>query len=208
MEALIGSLLVMVWLILMLLWVLTFIGRARRAIARGILAPYHIPLRRFRWGLGLSAVTVFVAIGIVASESPEKQPSASASATAAATPIALMTPAPAVPESAPPEPIPSQGPAYDLAVIQAGHAVDPTDPRVAHFQEVLNMLSRNYGETPQQIADKTVKAQQMLAAKGLDDSIDDIIHAMITAFTAKARVSYADALAGYILLRETGSDKG
>jgi hypothetical protein len=198
-EALVGSLLVLVWLILMVVWLVSFVGPARRAIARGILAPYHIPLRRFRWVLGLSAVAVFVAIGIVASESPEKQ-----------SPSASVTPAPAVPESAPPEPTASQGegPAYDLAVIQAGHRVDATDPSVAHFQEVLDVLSRSYGETPQQIADKTVKAQQMLAAKGLDDSLDDIIHSMITISTAKARVSYADALATYILLRETGSEKG
>jgi hypothetical protein len=115
-----------------------------------------------------------------------------------------------VSESAPPEPTPSldQDPAYDLAVIQAGHRVDPADPSVAHFQEVLNQLSRSYGETPQQIADKTVKAQQMLAAKGLDDSFDDIIHAMITISTAKARISYADALASYIVLREGGEGKG
>lgn len=227
MEALIGLLLVFAWLLFTLVWVMTFIGPARRAIARGILAPYHIPLRRFRWVLGLSAVAAFVATGIVASESPEKQSSPSASATTVASPVALVTPAPApaASESAPAEPTPAseaaettappqpllsggQGPAYDLAVIKAGHTVDPTDPSVAHFQEVLNVLSRSYGETPQQIADETVKAQQMLAAKGLDDSLDDIMTGMMQISTAKAHVTYEDALAGYIVLREGGAGKG
>jgi hypothetical protein len=106
-EALIGLLLVFTWLIFTIVWVMTFIGPARRAIARGILAPYRIPLRRFRWGLGLSAVAAFVAVGIVASESPEEQSLPSTSATTAASPVAPMTPASAVSESASPEPTPA-----------------------------------------------------------------------------------------------------
>jgi hypothetical protein len=62
--------------------------------------------------------------------------------------------------------------------------------------------------TPQQIADETVKAQQILAAKGLDDSLDDITTAMKEISTVKAHVAYKEALASYIVLREGGAAKG
>jgi hypothetical protein len=87
------------WLIVTLVWVLTFVGPSRRAIARGVLAPYHIPLRRARWVLGLSATAFFVAGVIVAP--PEKQSAPSASATTAASPVALETQAPALETPAP-----------------------------------------------------------------------------------------------------------
>jgi hypothetical protein len=79
---------------------------------------------------------------------------------------------------------------------------------VTHFQALLNLLSRNYAENPQQIADQTAKAQDMLAAKGLDDTIDDIMKGMMEAYTGTTHVPYTQALAGYIVLRLNGSEKG
>jgi hypothetical protein len=87
-EALAGFL-AFVWLILTLSWVLTFIGPARRAIARSILVPYHISLRRARWAVGLSAMMALVAFVIITP--PEKQSSPSGSATTA--PNTLSEPA-------------------------------------------------------------------------------------------------------------------
>jgi hypothetical protein len=65
MEALVG-LLSLVWLLLLIGLILTFVRPARLAIARGILAPYHLPLRRVRWTLGLAAMALFITIGIIA----------------------------------------------------------------------------------------------------------------------------------------------
>jgi len=79
---------------------------------------------------------------------------------------------------------------------------------VTHFQTILNLLSRSYGETPQQIAYQTAKAQEMLAAKGLDDSVDDIMTGMMQAYTGKTHVPYTQALAAYMILRENGGGKG
>jgi hypothetical protein len=89
-----AGLLAFAWLIITLSLVLTFIGPARRAIARGILAPCHIPLRRARWVLGVSAGALFIAVGITAP--PEKQSAPSGSAT-------VTAPEPVVSPSAPAE---------------------------------------------------------------------------------------------------------
>jgi hypothetical protein len=96
MEALAG-LFAFASLIVTLSWALTFFGPTRRAIARGILAPYHIPLRRARWVLGLSAVAAFITFGVIAPPENQSSPSGSAStASTEASPTTLETPAPKV----------------------------------------------------------------------------------------------------------------
>jgi hypothetical protein len=51
--------------IVTLVWILTFVRRSRRAMARAVLAPLKIPLCRARWIIGLSAIALFVVTGIV-----------------------------------------------------------------------------------------------------------------------------------------------
>lgn len=64
MEALSG-LTAFAWLIITLLWLLTFVPPARRLMARTVLAPLRIPLRRARWALAISATSLFVFTAVV-----------------------------------------------------------------------------------------------------------------------------------------------
>ena len=80
MEAL-SDLLLLIWMIVTLSLLLSFIGPIRRSVLRR----HQIRLSRARWALGLSAITLFVAIGITAPP-PQKQvttPSASLTSAAA-----------------------------------------------------------------------------------------------------------------------------
>jgi Domain of unknown function (DUF4352) len=82
MDALAG-LLSLHWFILTICWIATFIGPTRRMIARRILAPRHLPLRRARWVVGIGALVCFVAFAIMAppdDNQVQSVPSASASA--------------------------------------------------------------------------------------------------------------------------------
>lgn len=69
MEAL-ASLFFSGWFVLTLCWILTFFRPTRIAMARGLLAPNHIPLRHARWGLALTATFLFVMAIVVAPASP------------------------------------------------------------------------------------------------------------------------------------------
>ena len=91
MEALAG-LLSFVWLLLILGLIITFVPSVRLVIARRILAPYHLPLRRVRWTLGLVAVALFITIGIIAPA--EKHSASSGWANPGASRAARETPAP------------------------------------------------------------------------------------------------------------------
>jgi len=56
---------VWIWLILTLTWASTFWTPPRRVIARAILAPSHISLRRARWSLAVAATATFVVIAAI-----------------------------------------------------------------------------------------------------------------------------------------------
>jgi hypothetical protein len=95
------------WFASTLILALTFVRTSRLAIARGILAPYHIPLRHARWTLGASSAIFFIAGLIIAL--PEKQSTPPVSSTIVASPavaetpsLAMATPVPAaeIPKSA------------------------------------------------------------------------------------------------------------
>ncbi len=76
-----AGVLTLAWLALTLLWLFTFIGPTRRTLARALLAPWRIPLRRARWGLTLSALTLFVLTGVVAPPTDLEKSAPSATAT-------------------------------------------------------------------------------------------------------------------------------
>lgn len=59
-------------LVLTLFWILTFVPATRRVMARAVLAPYRLSLRRARWILALSATTAFVTSVIVAPTKPDE----------------------------------------------------------------------------------------------------------------------------------------
>src|ERR1700719_2344552 len=61
-----AELFALAWSILTVVWCLTFVRPTRRVMARAVLAPCHIPLRRARWSLAVLAITSFVTMGAFA----------------------------------------------------------------------------------------------------------------------------------------------
>src|SRR5216684_3267481 len=63
----------MLLFILTILWILTFIAPIRRTMARAVLAPYNLSLRRARWMIALSGTAAFVVGVTVVMLEPEDQ---------------------------------------------------------------------------------------------------------------------------------------
>jgi hypothetical protein len=94
---------------------------------------------------------------------------------------------------------------YELSTIDAGGYVPRDDITVARFKSLLHQLSQTYSVTPQQIADQTVKAKEMLKDHGVQESLLNIMTGMNQIFTtANHNQDYAGALAMYIELRDKG----
>jgi hypothetical protein len=87
---------VWIWLILTVAWASTFWGPSRRTIARVILAPRHIPLRRARWSLAIAASAIFLVIGVISPKDKDEHaaasPAGAPSAVAAEPSVAEMSP--------------------------------------------------------------------------------------------------------------------
>jgi hypothetical protein len=94
---------------------------------------------------------------------------------------------------------------YQLAVVDAGGYVPDNDISVARFRSLLEQLSQAYGGSDQQIADQTVKAQELLKNRGVKESLLNIMTGMNKLFPiAKHNQHYAEVLALYIGLRDKG----
>jgi len=161
----------------------------------------RVALKRLRLGLGAAFV---VLVWVIAATSPpeagppQKQLAASPSDRAGSE--ATATSGHGSAKASKPESI-----EYELATIDAGGYVSHDDITVARFKSLLDQLSQTYSVTPQQIADQTVKAKQMLKDRGVQESLMNIMTGMNQIFaTANHDQNYATALAMYIELRDKG----
>jgi len=94
---------------------------------------------------------------------------------------------------------------YKLAVINAGGYVSENHVTVARFRSLLNQLSNTYVENRQQIADSSVKAQEMLKDKGIEESLLNIMEGMNQLFLRKIEnQKYSEYVVAYIVLRNKG----
>jgi hypothetical protein len=94
---------------------------------------------------------------------------------------------------------------YQLATINAGGYVSRNHITVARFRSLLSQLSSTYIEKEQQIADMSVKAQQLLRKDGVAESLLNIMEGMNQIFTRKIEnQKYAEYIAAYITLRSKG----
>lgn len=95
--------------------------------------------------------------------------------------------------------------AYKLAVIDKGWVSD-NDIIITRFKSLLKQLSNTYVETQQQIADMTVKAQQVLREEsGIKESLMNIMEGMNKIFPEKiANQKYAEYVSAYMVLRTKG----
>jgi hypothetical protein len=94
---------------------------------------------------------------------------------------------------------------YKLAVINAGFHVSNDHFTVNRFRTLLNELSYTYVENRQQIADMSVKAQQILKERGIKESLLNIMEGLNQIFTRKIEnQKYAEYAAAYLTLRSKG----
>ena len=94
---------------------------------------------------------------------------------------------------------------YKLAVIDAGGWVADDDLRIARFRSLLSQLAEKYVEDREQIANMTVKSQQLLQAEGIDERMLPIMEAMNQVFVGKMEnQQYAEYLGIYVSLRRQG----
>jgi hypothetical protein len=177
-----AGLFVWIWLLLTVAWAATFWTPSRRAIARAVLAPRHIPLRRAQWSLAIAAIAAFV---LLAATVPKDQGKHTAAAPA---PSAARTDT---------EPLEQQ-----LATIDDGY-VAADDIRVARFRNLLDQLSETSSSSKQQIADQTVKCQELLKDRGIKESLVNIMEGMNKVFASSTqKKQYSEWLAAYVVLRE------
>ncbi|MCK4430984.1 MAG: hypothetical protein KAW19_06745 [Candidatus Aminicenantes bacterium] len=94
---------------------------------------------------------------------------------------------------------------YKLATINAGGYVPKDHVTVNRFRNLLNQLSKTYVENQQQIADMSVRAQQILKERGISESLLNIMQGMNQIFPRKVEnQKYAEYSAAYLTLRSKG----
>jgi len=104
------------------------------------------------------------------------------------------------------KPKPTQTPqaelAYQLATIDEGY-VTRTDPSIAVFNRLLIKLDSYFTENKQQIADSTVKAQQLLKEEGIKVKLKVIMEGLQGVYPYKIEnQKYLDLIVLYMQLRK------
>lgn len=96
-------------------------------------------------------------------------------------------------------------PAYQLASLDAGTLLPKEHISVTRFRMLLDDLSYTYVENKQQIADMTVRSQEVLKEKYIYESLARIMNGMNTLFSKKLdNQQYAEYIAAYMTLRMDG----
>ncbi len=99
---------------------------------------------------------------------------------------------------------------YNLAIINAGGYVSEDHITVSRFRSLLDQLSSTYRENKQQIADMSVKAQELLKEEGVKESLLNIMEGLNQLFAIKTEnkkfpnPEYSDSLSVYATLRRKG----
>ena len=94
---------------------------------------------------------------------------------------------------------------YKLATINAGRWIEQDDITVARFRSLLRQLSQTFVEGRQQIADISVKAQQIMKKNGISESLLTIMEGMNQLVSSEVRnLNYAEYLSAYVVLRNKG----
>ncbi len=86
----------------------------------------------------------------------------------------------------------------NLAIIEG---VENNSGKVARISSLLTELDAKYPENSEQIGDMTAGAYDEITKKGQSASIIGIMEAMIEVAESKSKVTYADAVTSYALLR-------
>jgi len=99
---------------------------------------------------------------------------------------------------------------YKLATINAGGYVSKDHVTVSQFRGLLDKLSSTYRENRQQVADISVKTQELLKENGVKESLFNIMKGLNQLFAVKAEnkkfpnPEYSDSAAAYAMQRREG----
>jgi hypothetical protein len=98
---------------------------------------------------------------------------------------------------------------YQLACVDAGELVSHDDITVARFRSLLSQLSGKYVESPQQIADISVKAKQLLRDEGISEKMLNMMEGLNQVLTQQMpNQRYAEYVATYVTMRKNGNSHG
>ncbi len=151
-----------------------------------------------------SLLLIIVLMACVNGNKPDK---ASTQANTSEAPLRISetpSPSPQVPLSELPKtPTPSAPSKMvkDLAKIEG---VENDTAKVARIVSLLTELDAKYPENSEQIGDMTAGAYGEITKKGESASIIEIMEAMIEVAESEAKITYADAVTAYALLRING----
>lgn len=94
---------------------------------------------------------------------------------------------------------------YKLAVVDAGGFVSKDDITIARFRSLLRQLSEKYVESPQQIADMSVKAKELLREEGVSEKMLTMMEGLNQVFSTQVpNQRYSEYVSLYIGLRRQG----
>ena len=94
---------------------------------------------------------------------------------------------------------------YQLAVVDAGGYVPENDISVARFRSLLDLLESKFVEDRGTIAGMTVKAQQLLKSKGVQEKMLNMMEGINKLFPRRfPNQKYYEYLAIYVTLRNQG----
>lgn len=92
---------------------------------------------------------------------------------------------------------------FKLATIDGGGSITEESPSVRRFASLLESLESQYPESQQEIADMSVRAQQILNEKGITESILNIMEGMNRIGPSNTVNSkYQEVVASYLVLRD------
>jgi len=92
---------------------------------------------------------------------------------------------------------------YQLAVRDAGGAVPRDHITVARFRSLLRQLPATYIESAEELAARTIEAQDTLRAEGIEERLLTIMEGMLTLHTSK-RQRYTTMVRAYARGRAMG----
>lgn len=94
---------------------------------------------------------------------------------------------------------------YKLASIDKGYEVLEDDITIARFRSLLNQLDDKFVEDRQQIADMSVKTQELLRDKGISESLLNIMEGINSILVTELESQkYAEYAGTYVTLRDSG----
>jgi hypothetical protein len=94
-----------------------------------------------------------------------------------------------------------------LASREASRDISGSAPLVASFADLLASAHRRYNETPRMIANRAVQIEQMLHARGIEESARLVIEGLVMIGSDDRRRGFGEAGQHYFNIRVTGTGR-